>query len=182
MTSNTYIDDQGLLVIELGDGDRATLLNAADLLSRHDPIGATESYVAEAQIQAACLSGSTRRALLDFRRFGSDSGGLLIRGMPIGEVPATPTTTDRPMGIGLPAAAVMIVLVASLGERQDQPDRLIDKDAHDLYRLLVATDTPKLAASIDTSCRATSSRAKPRPTRSSICGCCLQTARMRSVR
>jgi L-asparagine oxygenase len=124
MTNNTYIDDQGLLVIELGDGDRATLLNAANLLSRHDPIGATESYVAEAQIQAACLSGSTRRALLDFRRFGSDSGGLLIRGMPIGEVPATPTTTDRPIGIGLPAAAVMSVLVASLGEQYGfQPER-----------------------------------------------------------
>ena len=46
-------------------------------------------------------------------------------------------------------AALLVAKLHKLGERQDQPDRLIDKDAHDLYRLLVATDTPELAATID---------------------------------
>ncbi len=124
MTTETHTDDRGLLVIELGDEDRATLLGAARVLSAHDPVEATEDYVAEAQIQAARLSEPTRRALLAFRRFGSDAGGLLIRGMPIGEVPATPTTTDRPMGISLPAAAMMGVLVATLGEQYGfEPER-----------------------------------------------------------
>lgn len=45
-------------------------------------------------------------------------------------------------------AALLIAKLHKLGERQDQPDRLIDKDAHDLYRLLVATDTRKLVARI----------------------------------
>jgi len=35
-----------------------------------------------------------------------------------------------------------------LGERQDRPDRLIDKDAHDIYRLLVATDTQHLSTTL----------------------------------
>jgi L-asparagine oxygenase len=117
MTSSARTDDHGLLVIELGDEDRATLLGAARALSVHDPVGATENYVAEAQIQAARLSESTRRALLAFRRFGSDAGGLLIHGMPIGEVPATPTAADHPMDIRLPAAEIMSVLVATLGEQ-----------------------------------------------------------------
>jgi L-asparagine oxygenase len=94
------------------------------VLSVHDPVRAAEDYVTEAQLQAARLSEPTRRALLAFRRFGSDSGGLLIRGMPIGEVPATPTTADRPLGIGLPAAGIMSVLVATLGEQYGfQPER-----------------------------------------------------------
>jgi hypothetical protein len=45
-------------------------------------------------------------------------------------------------------AALLVAKLHKLGERQDQSDRLIDKDAHDLYRLLVATDTHKLAATI----------------------------------
>lgn len=40
-----------------------------------------------------------------------------------------------PAGSGLP----------KLGERVNTPDRLNDKDAHDIYRLLVATKTPDLA-------------------------------------
>lgn len=124
MIGNVHTDDHGMLVIELGDKDRATLRNAARVLSTHDPVRATENYVAEAQVRAAQLSESTRRALLAFRRFGSDSGGLLIRGMPIGEVPATPATADRPIGIDLPAAAIMSVLVATLGEQYGfKPDR-----------------------------------------------------------
>lgn len=45
-------------------------------------------------------------------------------------------------------AALLVAKLHKLGERQDQPGRLIDKDAHDLYRLLVATDTDELAATI----------------------------------
>lgn len=37
-------------------------------------------------------------------------------------------------------AALLVAKLHKLGERQDNPDRLIDKDAHDVYRLLVATD------------------------------------------
>lgn len=35
-----------------------------------------------------------------------------------------------------------------LGERVGTPDRLNDKDVHDIYRLLVATETSDLAAAL----------------------------------
>jgi hypothetical protein len=38
-------------------------------------------------------------------------------------------------------AALLVAKLYKLGERQRQPGRLLDKDAHDIYRLLVATDT-----------------------------------------
>lgn len=45
-------------------------------------------------------------------------------------------------------AALLIAKVHKIYERRDQPDRLNDKDAHDVYRLLVATtDTAALGSS-----------------------------------
>jgi hypothetical protein len=45
-------------------------------------------------------------------------------------------------------AALLVAKLHKLGERQETPDRLVDKDAYDIYRLLVATPTETLAASL----------------------------------
>jgi hypothetical protein len=45
-------------------------------------------------------------------------------------------------------AALLVAKLHKLGERMDNPSRLDDKDAHDSYRLLVATSTPELADTI----------------------------------
>jgi hypothetical protein len=45
-------------------------------------------------------------------------------------------------------AALLVAKLHKLGERVDTPDRLNDKDAHDIYRLLVATETSELAETI----------------------------------
>ncbi len=42
-------------------------------------------------------------------------------------------------------AALLVAKLHKIGERQNTPTRLIDKDAHDVYRLLVATETSTLA-------------------------------------
>lgn len=46
-------------------------------------------------------------------------------------------------------AALLVAKLHKLGERQNAPGRLVDKDAHDVYRLLVATETASLAATLD---------------------------------
>jgi hypothetical protein len=43
-------------------------------------------------------------------------------------------------------AALCVTKAHQLGERQASPRRLVDKDAHDLYRLLAATETAEVAA------------------------------------
>lgn len=45
-------------------------------------------------------------------------------------------------------AALLVAKLHKLGERVDTPDRLNDKDAHDIYRLLVATETADLATTV----------------------------------
>ncbi len=46
-------------------------------------------------------------------------------------------------------AALLISKLHKLGERRDDPGRLLDKDAHDIYRLLVVSDLNELAARLD---------------------------------
>lgn len=43
-------------------------------------------------------------------------------------------------------AALLVAKLHKLGERQATPNRLVDKDAHDVYRLLVAIPTATLVA------------------------------------
>lgn len=64
----------------------------------------------------------------------------------------SPMTVDSLDGDGRSAvinvagsAALLVAKLHKLGERVNTPDRLNDKDAHDIYRLLVATETPDLA-------------------------------------
>jgi len=45
-------------------------------------------------------------------------------------------------------AALLVAKLHKIAERADTPDRLVDKDAHDLYRLLVAIPTDQLATSL----------------------------------
>jgi len=45
-------------------------------------------------------------------------------------------------------AALLVAKLHKLGERQDRPERLLDKDAHDVYRLLAATDTLTLSSTL----------------------------------
>ena len=45
-------------------------------------------------------------------------------------------------------AALLVAKLHKLGERQETPDRLVDKDAYDIYRLLVAVPTQDLSAAL----------------------------------
>jgi hypothetical protein len=45
-------------------------------------------------------------------------------------------------------AALLVAKLHKLGERQTTPTRLVDKDAHDIYRLMVAVPTATLAAKL----------------------------------
>jgi hypothetical protein len=47
-------------------------------------------------------------------------------------------------------AALLVAKLHKLGERRDDAGRLVDKDAHDIYRLLVAADTAALAERLHT--------------------------------
>ena len=47
-------------------------------------------------------------------------------------------------------AGLLVAKLHKIGERKASPDRLDNKDAHDIYRLLRSTDTSELSATIST--------------------------------
>lgn len=51
---------------------------------------------------------------------------------------------EEEIGVAGPAA-LLVAKLHKLGERKDDSGRLVDKDAHDIYRLLTTTDTAVLA-------------------------------------
>lgn len=56
---------------------------------------------------------------------------------------------DRAITVNVAGPAALIVAkLHKLGDRRSTPGRLLDKDAHDLYRLLVAVPTEELAAGL----------------------------------
>jgi hypothetical protein len=62
------------------------------------------------------------------------------------EVSALADDDDRRYTLNVAGpASLLVAKLHKIYERRDRPDRLVDKDAHDVYRLLVAIDTPTLA-------------------------------------
>lgn len=103
--------------LNLSEPDRTALWEAAHEVIRFDAANEADAFVIEAQIQASRLSPDLRRRLLYFRRFGSPVGGLLISGVPTGEVPPTPRHADLAVGARLLGAAAMSIIVSVLGDQ-----------------------------------------------------------------
>jgi L-asparagine oxygenase len=102
--------------INLTAYEQRAITSATAELAGIDPVGNAEGFITEAQVLAAVVPRRVRRALVGFRRHGSPSGGLLIRGLPIGLVPKTPLMADHSPGALLEGARAMIVVTALLGD------------------------------------------------------------------
>ena len=73
-------------------------------------------FAAQAQRLGAGLPAGLADCLRAFRRFGSVTGGLLIRGLPTFEVPATPPDPRLAVGPRLPAAGLLGIIAAVVGD------------------------------------------------------------------
>jgi L-asparagine oxygenase len=104
-------------ILTLSAVDRAVLTSACSALEEIDVVAKTEEFVLEAQVQSGRLSGDLRRSLLNFRRFGGPHGVLLLRGIPVGNLPPTPGRPEALVGPRGPGGAALSVIVACLGEQ-----------------------------------------------------------------
>lgn len=76
-----------------------------------------EEFVARAHRCIPCLPASLIECLRIFRRYGSPTGGLLIRGCPIFELPPTPSAPALSVGTTIPAAGVLGIVTAAIGDQ-----------------------------------------------------------------
>lgn len=104
-------------VVRLDRTDQSEFTNLVSRLKPFDPKTEAAAFVSEAQLQSARLPVELRRALQRLRTDGEVRGGLLIRGIPLGAVPATPAHADLAIGLGLDATRALSVVAGALGEQ-----------------------------------------------------------------
>lgn len=103
-------------IVVLTDEERAAIELAARALASYHYDAEPERFALEGRVQAALLPERLRRRLLKFVRFSNSAGGLLIRNVPIGDIPPTPATADNAIARDVFGAAAMAVVSAAMGE------------------------------------------------------------------
>jgi len=103
--------------LELDPGEAGLLARAARQCAGFDMVKDPEGFVSEAQRLASCLPQRLADRLRSFRRFGSRTGGLLISGLPVFDVPPTPANPNLRVGATLDAAGLLGIVSAVLGDQ-----------------------------------------------------------------
>lgn len=102
---------------QLSASEAATIYEVAGALAHIDPLRQLDDYVLEAQVLAAELPKRLRERIVRYRRYSDPLGGLVVRGLPLGPVPPTPSIARRARGVYLPAAYVLSVVAALFGDQ-----------------------------------------------------------------
>lgn len=82
-----------------------------------DVVEDAEGFATRAQQQISALPDGLADCLRAFRRHGSPTGGLLIRGLPTFEVPATPADPKLATGTTVTAAGLLGIIAAVVGDQ-----------------------------------------------------------------
>jgi len=105
------------LTASLSPCDVTRMRQAALECLAYDLVEDPEAFVGQAQRHVGVLPGRLPEALREFRRYSSPTGGLLIRGLPTFEVPRTPADPTQAIGTRLPAAGLLSIVAAVLGDQ-----------------------------------------------------------------
>jgi L-asparagine oxygenase len=93
------------------------IVSAAQRCAAVNAAADPEAFTSAADLSRDCLPHRLISALRSFRRHGHPDGGLLVRGLPISEIPPTPADVADGSGSGLPAAGLFGIIAACLGDQ-----------------------------------------------------------------
>jgi L-asparagine oxygenase len=103
--------------LALACAEAERLAQAARQCSGWDLVEDADGFVREAQRLVSFLPERLADRLRSFRRYGTRTGGLLIRGLPVFTVPLTPATPQVAVGPTLDAAGLLGIVSAVLGDQ-----------------------------------------------------------------
>jgi len=104
-------------VLRLRAEDAAAVARAAELVIASDPTADPEAFARAARGAIPALPATLTTTLAAFGRHGSPSGAMLVRGLPVGDLPPTPRDPRVLAGLRLPAARCLGVIAAVLGHQ-----------------------------------------------------------------
>jgi hypothetical protein len=105
------------ITLSLSPGEVKRMRQAALACLAFDVVDDADGFVAEAQRHISVLPDGLVDCLRAFRRHGSATGGLLIRGLPTFEVPRTPDDPHLAIGTRVTAAGLLGVISAVVGDQ-----------------------------------------------------------------
>jgi len=111
------LDRPAEMRLSLEPGEVELLAQGARQCVRFDLVKNPEGFVSEAQRLVSCLPERLASRLRAFRRYGSHTGGLLVRGLPVFSVPPTPVSPQLAVGPTLDAAGLLGIISAVLGDQ-----------------------------------------------------------------
>lgn len=103
--------------ITLSTEDRQILRIGARAMRDIDLGAHPDAWLSGAESANACLSTPLRTALDNFGRHGNREGVLLLRGIPLGDIPATPTHAHIRAHPPRAAAAALGIVVSGIGHQ-----------------------------------------------------------------
>jgi L-asparagine oxygenase len=110
-------DQTSELDLALSSDEIARMERAARECVACDLVKDAEGFVVQAQRNISVLPARLVDCLRAFRRYGSPTGGLLIRGLPTFEVPATPADPNLAVGATVTAAGLLGIISAVIGDQ-----------------------------------------------------------------
>lgn len=124
-------------------GDQPGIWKATETLAQVDLL-VPDTLGGPGRHRGAQIEGHSRRAA---RRVAGIEGALVDNAsMSIGSLEASDSRRIELRVAG--PAALLVSKLHKLGERRERPDRLLDKDALDVHRILVAIPTADLTATL----------------------------------
>lgn len=102
-------------MIKLSKSDNKTLLDLCIHISA-SPSKNPDLFCKQAKMCSDHLPTEIKNALHNFRTNGSETGFLLIRGAPLGQIPDTPTTNNQKRGEATLLAKIQAIFVQCISE------------------------------------------------------------------
>jgi L-asparagine oxygenase len=123
------------------------MISAARLCAAMNAAADPEAFTAAADLSRDCLPRRLINALRSLRRHGHPDGGLLVRGLPVGEVPPTPADPAEGSGSGLPPAGLLGIIAACLGDQYGFAQQLGGRIIQDIVPVRGREDTQESVSS-----------------------------------
>jgi L-asparagine oxygenase len=124
------------------------IISAARLCAAVNAAADPEAFTAAADLSRDCLPRRLTSALRLFRRHGHPDGGLLVRGLPVGEIPATPADPADGSGSALPAGGLLGIIVACLGDQYGFAQQLGGRIIQDVVPVSGREDSQESVSSL----------------------------------
>jgi len=104
-------------VLRLSGEDASAVVRAGEIALASDPVTDPGAFARAARGAIPALPTALTATLAAFRRHGSASGALLVRGLSVGDLPPTPRDPRGLAGLRLPAAGCLGAVAAVLGDQ-----------------------------------------------------------------